>query len=69
VNLSQTTVVSDVWARGQALTVHGWVYDLRDGLIRDLGMSIGAADEIAVRADVARSRVPRTPSSASAPIG
>jgi carbonic anhydrase len=37
VNVSQTTVVRDAWARGQALTVHGWVYDLRDGLLRDLG--------------------------------
>lgn len=55
VNLSQTTVVRDVWARGQELTVHGWVYDLRDGLIRDLGMSVAAADEISPRADAARS--------------
>ncbi|HWM89642.1 MAG TPA: carbonate dehydratase [Thermoanaerobaculia bacterium] len=38
VNVSQTTVVRDAWARGQELAVHGWVYDLRDGLLRDLGM-------------------------------
>ena len=37
VNVSNTTVVRDAWSRGQTLTVHGWVYDLRDGLIRDLG--------------------------------
>ena len=35
-NVSKTTVVRDAWARGHALAVHGWVYDLRDGLIRDL---------------------------------
>ncbi len=38
-NVSQTTIVEDAWARGQALTVHGLVYDLRDGLLRDLGVS------------------------------
>jgi len=41
-NVSQTTVVRDAWARGDALSVHGWVYDLRDGLIRDLGISTAA---------------------------
>jgi len=41
-NVSQTTVVRDAWARGDALSVHGWVYDLRDGLIRDLGISTSA---------------------------
>jgi carbonic anhydrase len=40
VNVSQTTVVRDAWARGQALAVHGWVYDLQDGLLRDLGRSV-----------------------------
>ena len=38
-NVSQTTIVEDAWARGQALTVHGLVYDLHDGLLRDLGVS------------------------------
>jgi carbonic anhydrase len=42
-NVSQTTVVRDAWARGDALAVHGWVYDLRDGLLRDLGISSDAA--------------------------
>jgi carbonic anhydrase len=41
-NVCQTTVVADAWARGQALTVHGLVYDLRDGLLRDLGVSRSA---------------------------
>src|SRR4051794_5225603 len=36
VNVSQTTVVRDAWARGQAVAVHGWIYDLRDGLLREL---------------------------------
>jgi carbonic anhydrase len=38
-HVSQTTIVEDAWARGQALTVHGLVYDLHDGLLRDLGVS------------------------------
>jgi carbonic anhydrase len=40
VNVSQTTVVRDAWARDQALSVHGWIYDLHDGLLRDLGVSV-----------------------------
>ena len=47
VNTAQTTVVQDAWERGQPLTVHGWVYGLHDGLLRDLGMSVSGADELA----------------------
>jgi carbonic anhydrase len=36
VNVSQTTVVRDAWARGQSLAIHGWIYDLEDGLLRGL---------------------------------
>jgi carbonic anhydrase len=43
-NTCQTTVVVDAWARGQDLTVHGLVYGLEDGLLRDLGVSVAAAD-------------------------
>jgi carbonic anhydrase len=39
VNVCQTTIVEDAWARGQTLTVHGVVYGLEDGLLRDLGVS------------------------------
>ena len=46
-NTAQTTVVQDAWERGQPLTVHGWVYGLHDGLLRDLGMSVSGADELA----------------------
>ncbi|CAN5147378.1 carbonate dehydratase [soil metagenome] len=45
VNVSQTTIVRDAWARGQALAVHGWVYDVRDGLLRDLAICITAEAE------------------------
>jgi carbonic anhydrase len=38
-NVCQTTIVRGAWERGQELTVHGWVYALHDGLVRDLGVS------------------------------
>jgi carbonic anhydrase len=47
VNVCQTTIVQDAWERGQELTVHGWVYGLHDGLLRDLGMKAGSAEDLA----------------------
>ena len=55
VNVAQTTVVLDAWARGKPLSVHGWVYGLGDGLLRDLGITVAAPEEIQSRADIARS--------------
>lgn len=40
-NVAQSTVVQDAWARGQNLSVHGWIYGLRDGLLQDLRMTVG----------------------------
>src|SRR5258706_12926308 len=39
-NVCQTTIARDAWARGQPLAVHGWVYGLKDGLLRDLETSV-----------------------------
>jgi carbonic anhydrase len=57
VNVCQTTIVQDAWARGQTLTVHGLIYRLQDGLLRDLRMSASdpAGVEDAYHAAVARS--------------
>ena len=44
INVAQTTIVQDAWARGQALTVHGWIYGLEDGLLRDLDVCVDSAD-------------------------
>ena len=44
VNVCQTTVVQDAWARGQALSVHGWVYSLHDGRVRELGMGVDSLE-------------------------
>jgi carbonic anhydrase len=46
VHVSQTTIVQDAWERGQALSVHGWIYGLHDGLLRDLEICITRPDEI-----------------------
>ena len=48
-NLCQTVVVQDAWRRGQPLTVHGWVYGLKDGLMRDLGLNVRRADDLMPR--------------------
>jgi carbonic anhydrase len=47
VNVCQTTVVQDAWARGQSLSVHGWIYGLLDGRIRELGFGVDAPDDLA----------------------
>ena len=44
VNVCQTTIVQDAWARGQALSVHGWVYSLHDGRVRELGMGVDSLE-------------------------
>jgi carbonic anhydrase len=46
-NVCQTTVVRDAWSRGQTLSVHGWIYGLHDGRMRDLAISVSATDELA----------------------
>jgi len=38
-NVCRTTIVEEAWARGQPLTVHGWIYGIHDGLLRDLQVS------------------------------
>jgi len=44
-NVCQTTIVRDAWDRGQAVAVHGWIYALQDGLLRDLNMTVTALDK------------------------
>lgn len=47
VNVCQTTVVQDAWLRGQELAVHGWIYGLHDGRLRDLNICLTRPDELA----------------------
>jgi carbonic anhydrase len=45
-NVAMTNVLQDAWARGQNLTVHGWCYGLKDGLVKDLGVSMSRPGEV-----------------------
>ncbi|MES2671978.1 MAG: carbonate dehydratase [Pseudomonadota bacterium] len=47
VNACQSTVVQDAWARGQALSLHGWIYGLHDGVVRQLGLDVDSPRELA----------------------
>jgi carbonic anhydrase len=53
-NISRATVVRDAWARGQSLTIHGWIYGIHDGLLRDLGLALSSEAELAAWTDAAR---------------
>ncbi|HTN49526.1 MAG TPA: carbonate dehydratase [Burkholderiaceae bacterium] len=45
-NVCQATIVRDAWDRGQPLSVHGWVYGLEDGLVRDLLTTVTKPEEV-----------------------
>jgi carbonic anhydrase len=45
-SLCRTTVMKDAWSRGQDIQVHGWIYGIQDGLLRNLGDPITAKSEI-----------------------
>jgi carbonic anhydrase len=45
-NVCTTTVVQDAWARGQTVVVHGWVYGLHNGLLKDLAMTVSGPAEL-----------------------
>ena len=52
-NVCQTTIVQDAWEHGKELAVHGWVYGLKDGLVRDLGSTVTKLGEAASAYDAA----------------
>lgn len=60
VNLCQTTVVEDAWARGQELAVHGWVYSLADGRVRQMGIDVSAPEQLAGKYQDALAQIPRS---------
>jgi carbonic anhydrase len=53
VNVARTTILQDAWRRGQSVAVHGWIYRLRDGLVRDLGFSAARESAVDEEYDVA----------------
>ena len=44
-NVCQTTIARDAWERGQELVIHGWIYGIRDGLLRDLNVTVSGPQE------------------------
>ena len=59
VNICRTTVVNDAWDRGQKLMIHGWVYSLKDGRVREMGIDVGSAAELDAAYQKALAHVPR----------
>ena len=57
VNVCQSTIVQDAWARGQQLAIHAWVYTLRDGRAHDLGLNVGAPEHLAEQYPRALARI------------
>jgi carbonic anhydrase len=54
-NVCRTTIVRDAWKRGQELAVHGWIYSLQDGLLRDLGLCVTGLADLPAGSDTAKS--------------
>ena len=48
-NVCRTTIVQDAWRQGRALAVHGWIYSVSDGLLRDLEIDVDREDQIPSR--------------------
>ena len=46
VNVAQSTVLQDAWLRGQSVALHGWVYGIHDGLLKDMGITITGNDSL-----------------------
>ena len=44
-NVGQTTIVQEAWDRGKALEIHGWIYDVADGLLKDLTVCVNGQSE------------------------
>ena len=59
VNVSQTTVVRDAWARGREVAIHGWIYDLHDGLLSEVGLCLTPESDQVSRTEAARGAAER----------
>ena len=57
-NVAMSNVMQDAWGRGQQVAVHGWIYGVSDGLVKDLGVTMRRSDEVV---NVFRSAIKRYP--------
>ena len=61
-NVALSTVLQDAWARGQDVAVHGWVYGLKDGLLKDLQVTMDRPETVVEVFGNALKRYPRVAS-------
>jgi len=64
-NVALSTIIQDAWARGHKVSVHGWVYGLKDGLLKDLGVTMDRRESVVGVFAAAIKRYPRGPESAT----
>jgi len=57
IHTAETTIVQDAWGRGQEVSIHGWIYRLEDGLLRDLGLSLKETEGMTGRYEDAVARL------------
>jgi carbonic anhydrase len=58
-NVALSTVIQDAWARGQRVAIHGWVYGLKDGLLKNLGVTMDRPETVVSVFAEAIKRYPR----------
>jgi carbonic anhydrase len=59
-NVATTPMIQDAWSRHRSVTVHGWIYAIDNGLLRDLGMSVSRPGEVAERYQAALNNLAAT---------
>ncbi len=60
-NVALSNVMQDAWGRGQKVAVHGWCYGLKDGLVKDMGVSMQGSNDVVNVFRNAFKRYPRGP--------
>ena len=59
-NLCQTSIVKGAWSRGQRTALHGWIYNIKDGLLKDLDVSMTGVYDVAARSKAAVARIAKS---------